>query len=41
MVFIEGIPGSGKSKGVFTSIVNIIKQIDPNYLKDAYYVHAT
>lgn len=41
MVFIEGIPGSGKSKGVFSNIINIVKNIDPNILNDAWYVHAT
>lgn len=41
MVFIEGAPGTGKSKGVFTSVINIVKQIDPDYLKNAIYVHAT
>lgn len=41
MVFIEGIPGSGKSKGVFTNVINVAKQIDPEFLKDALYIHAT
>ena len=41
MIFVEGIPGSGKSKGVFSNIINIVKQIDPNILKGALYVHAT
>jgi hypothetical protein len=41
MVFIEGIPGSGKSKGVFSNIINIVKQIDPDVLNGALYVHAT
>jgi hypothetical protein len=41
MIFIEGIPGSGKSKGVFSSIINIVKNIDPDILKGAMYVHAT
>lgn len=41
MIFIEGIPGSGKSKGVFTNIINIVKQLDPSLLENALYVHAT
>lgn len=41
MIFIEGIPGSGKSKGVFSNIINIVKQIDPDILNGALYVHAT
>lgn len=41
MIFIEGIPGSGKSKGVFSNIINIIKQIKPEILEGALYVHAT
>ena len=41
MVFIEGIPGSGKSKGVFSNIINIVKQINPDILNGALYVHAT
>lgn len=41
MIFIEGIPGSGKSKGVFSSIINVVKQIDPDILEGALYVHAT
>ena len=41
MVFIEGAPGTGKSKGVFSNIINIVKQIDPDILKGAWYVHAT
>ena len=41
MVFIEGAPGTGKSKGVFTSVINMVKKIDPDFLKDAMYVHAT
>ena len=41
MVFIEGAPGTGKSKGVFTSVINMVNKIDPDFLKDAMYVHAT
>jgi hypothetical protein len=31
----------GKSKGVFSNIINIVKQIDPDVLNGALYVHAT
>lgn len=41
MIFIEGISGSGKSKAVFRNIINTINHIDPEYLKNAYYVHET
>lgn len=41
MIFIEGIAGSGKSKAVFRNIINTINHIDPEYLKNAYYVHET
>ena len=39
MVFIEGIPGSGKSGGVFKSIKAVVDQIDPELLKNAVYAH--
>lgn len=41
MIFIEGISGSGKSKAVFRNVINTINHIDPEYLKNAYYVHET
>ena len=41
MVFIEGIPGSGKSNGVFQTIKRIIDVIDPSYFDNAIYVHTT
>lgn len=41
MIFIEGIAGSGKSKAVFKNVINTINHIDPEYLKNAYYVHET
>lgn len=41
MIFIEGIPGSGKSEGVFGTIVAILKEIDPSILDNAMYVHVT
>lgn len=41
MIFIEGIAGSGKSKAVFRNVINTINHIDPEYLKNAYYVHET
>lgn len=41
MIFIEGAPGTGKSKGVFKNIVETIKNIDPTILDKAWYAHAT
>lgn len=41
IIFIEGIAGSGKSKAVFRNVINTINHIDPEYLKNAYYVHET
>jgi len=41
MVFIEGIPGSGKSGGVFKSIKAVMDQIDPDWLKNVAYAHVT
>lgn len=41
MIFIEGGPGTGKSKGVDKMIANTIRQIDPSYIDNAMYVHAT
>lgn len=41
MIFIEGIAGSGKSKAVFRNVINTINHIDPEYLKNTYYVHET
>lgn len=41
MIFIEGIAGSGKSKAVFRNVINTINHINPEYLKNAYYVHET
>lgn len=41
VIFIEGIAGSGKSKAVFRNVINTINNIDPDYLKNAYYVHET
>lgn len=40
MIFIEGIPGTGKSFGVFTNVINVIRQLQPDLLNDALYVHA-
>ena len=39
MIFIEGIPGSGKSGGVFKSIKAVMDQIDPNWMDNAIYAH--
>ena len=41
IIFIEGIAGSGKSKAVFRNVINTINHINPEYLKNAYYVHET
>ena len=41
MIFIEGAPGTGKSKGVYRMVINTAKQIDPSILDNAMYVHAT
>lgn len=41
MVFIEGIPGSGKSNGVFKTIKRIIDVVDPSYFENAIYAHTT
>ena len=41
MIFIEGAPGTGKSKGVFKNIVETVKNIDPTILDKAWYAHAT
>ena len=41
MIFIEGAPGTGKSKGVFKNIIETIKNIDPTILDKAWYAHAT
>lgn len=41
MVFIEGIPGSGKSGGVFKIIKAVMDQIDPEWLKGSIYAHVT
>lgn len=41
MIFIEGAPGTGKSKGVFKNIVETLKNIDPTVLDKAWYAHAT
>ena len=41
MIFIEGVPGSGKSKGVFASIKAVVDGIDPELMKNVVYAHAT
>lgn len=41
IIFIEGIAGSGKSKAIFRNVINTINNINPDYLKNAYYVHET
>jgi hypothetical protein len=41
MIFIEGAPGTGKSKGVFNNIKKIIADIDPSIADKAWYIHAT
>ena len=41
MIFIEGAPGTGKSKGVIHNIKRIAATINPDILKDAWYAHVT
>lgn len=41
MIFIEGAPGTGKSKGVFSNIKRIIANIDPDIESKSWYIHAT
>ena len=41
MIFIEGAPGTGKSRGVFKNIIETVKNIDPTILDKAWYAHAT
>jgi hypothetical protein len=41
MVFFEGIPGSGKSGGVYRGITAIINNLDPSVLENAIYAHTT
>lgn len=40
-IFIEGGPGTGKSGGVFNMITKVAKQIDPDILDKAMFIHAT
>ena len=41
IVLTEGIAGSGKTGGVFDSTVRVLKQIDPELVKNAWVVNAT
>lgn len=41
MVFFEGIPGSGKSGGVYRGITAIVGNLDPTVLENAIYAHTT
>lgn len=41
MILIEGIAGSGKSKAVFSNIINIIRTINPDYINNSFYIHET
>jgi hypothetical protein len=41
IVLTEGIAGSGKTEGVFDSTVRILRQIDPELVKNAWVVNAT
>jgi len=41
MIFIEGAPGTGKSKGVIHNIKRIAATINPDILKGAWYAHVT
>lgn len=41
MVFIEGIPGSGKSGGVFRGIKALLNNLDKSLLENVIYAHVT
>jgi hypothetical protein len=41
MLLFEGAPGTGKSGGIFASLHEIAKVIDPEITKNALYVHNT
>jgi hypothetical protein len=41
MVFIEGIPGSGKSGGVFRGIKVLLNNLDKSLLENVVYAHVT
>lgn len=41
ITFIQGMPGTGKSDGVFRNIVNLLKITNPELLKKVWVVHAT
>ena len=41
IVLTEGIAGSGKTGGVFDSTVRVLRQIDPELVKNAWVVNAT
>ena len=41
VAFIEGIPGSGKTTGVYKTIVTLLKKYHPDTLKNVWVGHAT
>ena len=41
VAFIEGIPGSGKTTGVFNNLILLLKKYHPEVLKNVWIVHAT
>ena len=41
MVFFEGIPGSGKSGGIYRGVTAIVGNLDPTVLENAIYAHTT
>lgn len=41
VAFIEGIPGSGKTTGVFNNLIVLLKKYHPEVLKNVWIVHAT
>lgn len=41
VTFIEGIPGSGKTTGVFNNIIVLLKKYHPEVLKNVWVGHAT
>ena len=41
VTFIEGIPGSGKTTGVFNNLIVLLKKYHPEVLKSIWIGHAT
>lgn len=41
IAFIEGMPGTGKSAGVYRNLISLIRLTNPELLKNVWIVHAT